>query len=80
MTFLWQEYRSSKNYKVQTSDYSIAKKLKRRKKFHISAFAINYPLWIFSCYFTRPDIAKKVLESITRKKSKIDSEGLFIYE
>ena len=87
MTYLWQEERGKIFYKVQTDDRDIAKKLKRRIGFKLSAFAINgnltggkASLWIFSCEFTRPDIAKKTLKSITGKSEKIDSEGVFIYE
>jgi hypothetical protein len=80
MTYLWQEERGKNFYKVQTDDKAIANKLKRRNGFSLSALAINNNLWIFSCRFTRPDIAKKTLKSITGQNVKIDSDGLFLYE
>lgn len=80
MTYLWQEERGEKFYKVQTNEKSIADKLKRRNKFHLSGIALNAYLWIYNCEFTRPDIAKKTLKSITGKSVKIDSEGIFLYE
>ena len=80
MTYLWQEERGKKFYKVQTDNRLVAKKMKRRNGFHLCGFAVNASLWIFSCQFSRPDIAKKTLKSITRKNAKIDSEGMFVYE
>lgn len=46
----------------------------------LSANAVNKNLWIYSCKFTRPDIAKKVVSSITCKTPIIDSEGLISYD
>ena len=80
MTYLWQEERGKKFYKVQTDDKVVAKKMKRRNGFHLCSVAVNTNLWIFSCQFSRPDIAKKTLKSITGKNVKIDSEEMFVYE
>lgn len=80
MTYLWQEERGRKFYKVQTNEKSIADKLKRRKGSRLSASAINKNLWIYDCEFTRPDIAKKTLKSVTGKNPKIDSQGVIYYE
>jgi len=80
MTYLWQEERGKKFYRVQTDEKCIAKKIKRRNKFHLSAFAWNVNLWVFSCEFSRPDIAKKAIKSVTGKKGNIDSEGVIRYE
>ena len=80
MTYLWQEERGKVFYKVQTDDRQIAKKLKRRKGFRLYAQGLNEDLWIFNCEFKRPDIARKTLKSITKKKAEIDSEGAFVYE
>ncbi|MHB8843060.1 MAG: hypothetical protein ACYC56_14945 [Candidatus Aquicultor sp.] len=80
MTYLWQEERGKQYYKVQTDEKEVANKMKRRNGFRLCGYAVNDNLWIFTCQFARPDIAKKTLKSITGKKVKIDSEGEFIYE
>jgi len=80
ITYLWHLERATNEYRVQTDSKEIADKLKRRQGFRISAIALNYPLWIFSCEFKRPDIARKTIKSITGKNGKIDSEGVLIYE
>lgn len=80
MTYLWQEARGSKFYFVQTDNREISRKINRRKGFMLSANAVNKNLWIYSCKFTRPDIAKKVVSSITCKTPIIDSEGLISYD
>lgn len=80
MTFLWQEERGKPFYRVQTDSKEICDKLKRRKGFCLTMIPVNVNLWVFVCKFSRPDIAKKTLKSITGKNPKIDSEGVLEYE
>jgi hypothetical protein len=80
MTYLWQEERGKNFYRVQTDEKLIANKLKRRKGFNLSVFSVNDNLWIFSCLFSRPDIAKKVLKNVTGKDARIDSDGVVLYD
>ena len=80
MTYLWQEERGFKYYRVQTDQELIADKLKRRKRFQLAMYATNANLWVFTCTFARPDIAKKTLKSVTRQNPQIDSEGLIFYK
>lgn len=79
MTYLFQEERGKNFYRIQTDEKNIAQILKRRNSFHISGIGFNVGLWIFTCEFSRPDIAKKTLKSITGKKAKIDLEGVISY-
>ena len=87
--YLWQEERGKKYYKVQTDEKDVANKMKRRNGFRLCGYAVNAVpangangtrLWIFSCEFSRPDIARKTIKSITGKNGNIDSEGEFVYE
>lgn len=81
ITYLWQMERAKSNYRVQTDDKETADKLKRRNGFTLIGNSLNAKkLWVYSCEFTRPDIAKKTLKSVTGKNPKIDSEGLISYE
>ncbi len=80
MTYLWQEEKGQKYYRVQTDEKSIADKLKRRKGFKLTAWSTNRNLWIFLTEFSRPDIARKTIQSLTGKKPKIDSEGVIFYD
>ncbi len=79
MTYLWQEEKGKNVCRIQTDEKRIADVLKRRNKFTLVANSLNENLWIFSCEFSRSDIAKKTLKSITGKKVKIDSERVFCY-
>ena len=85
LTYLWQEESGKKYYRVQTDDKDIAKKLFRRNGFRLSAYGMKsdsangLSLWIFCCEFSRPDIARKTIESVTGEKGKIDSEGMFVF-
>lgn len=80
MTYLWQLERGENFYRVQTDEKALADKMKRRNGFNQCAVSITNPLWIFSCEFSRPDIAKKVLSSITGAKPNFDSEGMIFYD
>lgn len=81
MTYCWQEERGQKIYRVQTDDKVIANKLRRRKGFTPSGTVItNRELWMFKVKFSRPDIAKKTLASVTGCTPQIDSEGMVSYE
>lgn len=81
MTYLWQLERGQNSYRVQTDDKVIANKLRRRKGFTPSGTVItNRDEWIFNCEFSRPDIAKKTLLSVTGCLPQIDSEGMISYD
>lgn len=81
MTYLWQEERGQKYYRVQTNDKVIAEKLRRRKGFTPAGTVVtNRDIWIFDCEFSRPDIAKKTLSSVTGCLPQIDSEGIITYD
>jgi len=81
MTYLWQEERGLNHYRVQTDNKFIAGKLKRRNGFKLIGWSLNdKSIWIFRCQFSRPDIAKKTLKSITKKIPKIDSEDVIFFD
>lgn len=80
MTYLWQEERGCKVYRIQTDNKAIANKLKRRQKFRLAAQSFTHPLWVFVCHFARPDIAKKTLTSITGRNGNMDSDGCISFD
>ena len=71
--------RGSKEYRFQTDEKDIADKMKRRNKFILVGSGMNTQLWIFATTFKRPDIAKKVFETLTGEKSNFDSEDEIFY-
>ena len=91
LTYLWQEEYGERFYRVQTDDKDVAKKLYRRNGFRLSAYGVNSKsgkgtnpasgtgLWIFCCEFSRRDIAKKAIESVTGENGKIDVEGMYVF-
>jgi hypothetical protein len=70
MTYMWQEQRGVLIFKFQTDEKLIADKMKRRQKFSLTAYGMNCPLWIYRAHFTRPDLARAALKSLTGKKVK----------
>lgn len=66
-TFFWQFEKKRPIYLFQTNDYSIYKKMKRRKNFHLIGWGINCKLWIFSAKIGRPSTARKIFRTLTGK-------------
>ena len=79
MTYLWQEQRGKPFYRFQTDDYKIAAKMKGRKKFTLAGRGMNCPLWIFIAEFSRSDIARKALKSLTGNSVKIDQKENILF-
>ena len=62
---LWQEQLNNYlDYRVQTNDPQIARKLRRREKTMIAGFGMNSPLWIFCLQYASLKSAKRGLNSI----------------
>lgn len=79
MTVMWQMGRGSKEYRIQTEQWEIAENLKRKKNFVLVGYSVYSPLWIFQKKFSRPDIARKAFEKITKSKVEFDDrEDIFI--
>ena len=74
MTCMWQEQRGEMYFRFQTDDKSIADKMKRRQKFSLTAYGMNCSLWIYHSHFTRPDLARAAIKSLTVKKVKYIAE------
>ncbi len=81
MTYMWQEERGNKYYRFQTDERDIAKKMRRRNKFELVGWGVNCELWIFQAIYSRPDIARNALKSITGRKVEYDDrEEIFFSE
>lgn len=81
MTSYWREEKGKPYYRVQTDEKEIKNKLQKRKGFKLCVSPLSPKgFWVFICRFSRPDIAKKTIQSVTQKKAKIDSEGVFSFE
>jgi hypothetical protein len=71
---MWKEERGKPFYRFQTDDYIIASKKKARKKFKLTGRGINCSLWIFVAEFSRSDIARKALKTLTGNSVKLDKK------
>lgn len=64
-TFYWQLEKKRPIYRFQTNDYTIFKKMKRRKNFLLIGRGLNCRLWIFSAKIGRPSTARKIFKTLT---------------
>lgn len=79
MTFMWQEERSKHFYRFQTDEKEIHYKMKRREKFNLVGDGVNCNLWIYQTVITRPDVAKKILKTLSGSKVNFASKDDIFY-
>jgi hypothetical protein len=66
ITYIWQMGRGSKEFRFQTTNPQIARRLKRTKGWESITLYCNQPLWIFQKSFNKPQDARKKLKSLCR--------------
>lgn len=79
MIYMWQENRGEHFYRFQTDNKVIAARMKRRKKFRLTAWGINCEIWIYQAIFRRPDIARKALKTLAGNVVKFDKKEDIFY-
>ena len=76
---MWREQRGKPFYRFQTDDYKIAAKMTGRKKFTLTGRGVNCPMWIFQTEFSRSDIARKALKTLTGNSVKKDKNENILF-
>ena len=65
---LWQESIRYPDYRIQTNDPEVARKLRRREITMIAGLGVNAPLWIFRFKYSSPKLAKQSLSRLCGTK------------
>jgi len=78
-TYLWQEVRGSKWYRIQTDDPKIIRKLRKRKSASLCVWCINHSIVVFRTQYYSPDKAKISLQRLTNQKPKKDTDSGLLY-
>ena len=78
-TYLWQEVRGSKWYRIQTNDPAIIRKLRKRNSASLCIWCINDKMVVFKTQYYSPDKAKTSLQRLTGQKPKKDAENGVLY-
>lgn len=76
---MWKEERGKQFYRFQTKNREAANKMKRRNKFKLVGWGVNCDWWLFQAVFTRPDIAKKALKTLSGNVVKFDKKDNIFY-
>jgi len=83
-TFMWREHpfiRGDKNYRYQTNNPDIHKKMRQRKDFKLVLWSLNSRLWVYVSKKNTLEKAKRTLGNLTRDKvKKVTSSKLFYTE
>lgn len=79
MIYMWQEERGKSFYRFQTDEREIRNRMKRREKFKLVADGVNCSLWIYQATAARPDIARKMLKTLSGSKVNFDSKDDIFY-
>jgi len=73
MTYMWKEQRGVMIFRFQTDESKVAERMRRRKKFALTARGMNCKLWIYIATFYSPQKSKGALAQLTGRKIKKDS-------
>ena len=74
-TYLWQELRGKRWWRIQTDDPAIIRKLRKRNSASLCIWCINDKMVVFRTQYYSPDKAKISLQRLTGQKPKKDAEN-----
>ena len=84
-SYLWQEESGKPYYRIQTNDFRIAQKMKKKmaggnpQKVRQVLYGINVPVWVFQILYSSPNNARKSFGRITTQKIQQHSDkDLFV--
>jgi hypothetical protein len=68
LTVMWQEMYGEPEYRFQTDDPAVHRRMQKRKSFKLAVWGINKKLWVHRARFYSPQKARQTLQRITRSK------------
>ncbi len=74
---MWKESKGC--FRFQTSDPKIARKMSGRRKFHLTAYALNDPCKIYSCDLPTTQAAISRYKGITGRLPRFDASEEIYY-
>ena len=78
-TYMWQLQPRKPQYRIQTTDHRVARKIKKRKNAKLCMYGINAPIWIFELTYSSPRYAIIGLSNITGQDVQETSDtGVFV--
>lgn len=80
MLCMWQEEKGKPYYRFQTDDKNLADKMKRRKKFKVTATIYNPDGWIFLTEISKPFIAKKMFKALCGENAILNKNDDIFYQ
>lgn len=80
MLCFWQEEKGKPYYRFQTDDKKLADKIKRRKKFKLTATITNPTGWIFLTAISKPFIAKKMFKALSGESAILNEKDDIFYQ
>jgi len=76
--YAWQEMYGEPEWRFQTDQPDIKKKLSNRKGFHLVAEGANCRLWVYRKSYLKPKSARRALERISGRKIEFDArKGIY---
>ena len=81
MSYLWRESTSANWWRIQTTDPSVKRKLRRRNTAKLVGECFNHSMVIYKSQYYTPQKAKQSFERLTGQKLEKDAEnGVFYAE
>ena len=63
---IWQEENSGRNFRIQTDDVEIHRKMVESKDFKLVGEGMNVPLWIYRAEFPSLESARQMINVIIK--------------
>ena len=77
-TFMWQELHGEPEFRFQTTDPKIHKRMHRSSYFKLVLIGMNVDLWVYKASFYSPKEARRSLERMSGSiYTKTDDTGVF---
>ena len=68
MSYLWQEVKGDKWWRIQTNDPAIIRKLRRRDTTSITVYCYNDPMMVLRTQYYKPERPSSPLNALPVKK------------
>ena len=78
-SYLWREVSNDNWWRIQTSDPSLKKKLRRRENTRLVVHCHNHPMVVYRIQYYSPQKAKQSFMRLTAQKVKKDAENELFY-
>ena len=81
LNYMWQELHGEPEFRFQTTDPKLHKRMHRSRYFKLVVIGMNIDLWVYQASFYSPKEARRSLERMSGSKCSVTADtGVFCVE